>query len=123
MKRSTKEQKESEIQHAIFSWARDHRICKRYLFAIPNGGSRNLVEAYHLKQQGVKKGVSDMMLAYPTKGAHGLWIELKRNRKAKLTLEQERWLEEMNKLGYVAKVAYGFDDACLIIEDYLKNER
>lgn len=120
MKRSTKEQKEAEIQHIIFAWAKHHRICRHYLFAIPNGGSRNLVEAYHLKQQGVKKGVSDMMLAYPANGAHGLWIELKRNRKAKLTPEQERWLEEMNKLGYVAKVAYGFDDCCLIIEDYLR---
>ena len=112
--------KESQIQQSIFEWAAHDPICKDYLFAIPNGGSRNVIEARNLKRQGLRKGVSDMMLAYPTKDAHGLWIELKRDRKSKLTCEQTNWLERMNGVGYLAKVAYGFDESLDIIRNYLE---
>ena len=57
------------------------------LIAIPNGGKRNPREAGRLKAQGVKAGVSDLLLPFSSQGAHGLWIEMKAGRN-KLTPNQ-----------------------------------
>jgi hypothetical protein len=107
----------------IFNWARWKPELK-WLFAIANGGSRHFLEAVHLKQQGVKKGVSDMFLPLPKGSYSGLFIELKVG-KNKPTKEQKEFIEYANKVGYLAKVCYGHQEAISLIEKYLnlKSER
>lgn len=46
-----------------------------FVFAVPNGGSRNLREAVNLKAQGVMAGVSDLIVLLPGKKVY--FIELK----------------------------------------------
>lgn len=118
-------------QKTLISWSKHANIPDTqykvidYLIHIPNGGSRHTLEAYNLKQCGVKPGVSDLFLAYPNKLYHGLWIELKapRNPKPKLTNYQKDWLDKMACVGYSARVAYGFDEAKNIIEGYLEDKK
>lgn len=50
------------------------RRAGHYVFAVPNGGSRNVIEAANLKAQGVMAGVSDLILLLPHKV---YFIELK----------------------------------------------
>ncbi|MGL5958284.1 MAG: VRR-NUC domain-containing protein, partial [Phocaeicola sp.] len=40
----------------------------KLLFAVPNGGSRNKIEAANLKRQGATAGVSDVICLIPKKG-------------------------------------------------------
>jgi len=65
-----------------------------WLFAIPNGGSRDKVTGAKLKAEGVKAGVADLILAYPTghtdRNIHGWWIEVKHG-KNKLTMSQQKF--------------------------------
>lgn len=76
MKIKTESVRESDEQIRIFDYAQyNHKL--RWLFAIPNGGSRDIREAVRLKRQGVKAGVSDMFLPIPNSMYHGLFIELK----------------------------------------------
>lgn len=49
----------------------------RLLFAVPNGGSRNKIEAKNMKCQGVKRGVADVILQIPKKGYASLCLEFK----------------------------------------------
>ena len=49
----------------------------RWLFHVPNGGSRNKQEAVKFKQMGVKAGVSDLCLPYPKGSYCGLFVEMK----------------------------------------------
>ena len=88
------------------------------LFHIPNGGSRNRLEAINLKRQGVKAGVPDLFLPVSRHGKNGLFIEMKfgKNRTTDL---QDEWLKNLNKQGYAAVVCYGFDDAVGVIKEYL----
>ena len=89
------------------------------IYAIPNGGYRNVIEARNLKLQGVKSGVPDMCIPLARKGYHGLYIELKVG-KNKPSTNQLKWIEILNTNGYKAVVCYGFDETIKTIEDYLK---
>lgn len=108
---------EAQEQTMIFGWARWKPELK-WLFAIPNGGNRNVIEAVNLKRQGVKKGVSDMCLALPKGKYHGLFIELKVG-KNKPTKEQKEFIAYANSYDYLAKVCYGHEEAISLIEKYL----
>lgn len=108
---------ESQIQRAVVQYIAC-RGYKDYLLHIPNGGYRNRKEGANLKRLGVTAGVSDLFLAYPHNGYHGLWMEVK-SKKGKLSEKQESWLKRMNKLGYKADVCYTFEEAILVVDHYL----
>lgn len=112
---------ESQEQQALVRWAQYHPIPKNYLSANPNGGYRNPREAARLKLEGVRPGVSDLFLAYPTEQFHGLWIEMKRPKghTSRLTSPQAAWLDRMKGVGYDTHVAYGWEDARYYLETYL----
>ena len=112
---------EAEEQVALFQWAKLAEGSKpqlRLLYAVPNGGRRDRIEAAHLKRQGVKAGVPDICLAYPKGVYHGLYIELKVG-KNKPSQAQREWLDMLKSAGYMAVVCYGFQEARETIEKYL----
>ena len=94
----------------------------RLLHAIPNGGSRNPIEAVHLKQQGVKAGIPDIHLPVARGGWHGLYIEMKRRKGGRVSVEQKKMLLALREQGYEAVVCYGCEDAIKVIKEYLKND-
>lgn len=53
---------ESLLQKQCVQWFNLTHATKAELFAVPNGGSRNQIEAANLKREGVKAGVSDLVL-------------------------------------------------------------
>lgn len=116
---------EAQEQAALFRWAAfasgTHPEL-RLLFHVPNGGSRDPIEARHLKEQGVKAGVPDMFLPVPRGGYHGLFIELKRSKGGVVSEDQRAWLDRLRLQGYRAEVARGWDAAREIIEEYLKED-
>ena len=117
--------KEAQAQAALFEWAVYARA--KYpelllMFHIPNGGSRNVIEARNLKAQGVRAGVPDICLPVPRGKYHGLFIELKRKRGGRVSEEQQGWIAALNRVGYLAVVCYGFDDAVRTIKGYLEVE-
>lgn len=119
-----KQQHESQIQKSLFEWA--NLSSGKYpelklMFHIPNGGRRDVVEAYHLKQQGTKSGVPDLCLPVARSGYHGLYIELKAAG-GRLQDSQREWIADLTRQGYAAYVCYGFDEAKTVIESYLKGE-
>ena len=106
-------QHEAEEQKALFEWATAAR--GKYpelelLFHIPNGGSRNMIEAVNLKREGVKKGVPDLFLPVARGKYHGLFIELKWG-KNKPSAEQVVWLKALIEQGYAVKVCWGWEEA------------
>lgn len=114
---------ESNEQVTLFSWAR-MELGKypelRLLYHIPNGGSRNQIEAKHLKAQGVKAGVPDLCLPVARGFWHGLYIEMKRQKGGRVSDAQRRWLEDLERQGYRAEVACGWREAADIILEYLE---
>lgn len=91
----------------------------KWLVHIPNGGTRNIREAVELKAQGVKAGVPDLALFWPTKRFAGLFIELKYGRN-KTSIEQDEWLAYLSSAGYMTTVQWSWDGARDILIDYLE---
>ena len=118
--------KESEEQALLFKWA-DYMSLKypalRLMFHVPNGGSRDLIEARNLKRQGVKAGVPDIVLPVARGGFHGLFIEMKRADGGRLSEAQADYLKKLRMQNYQAVVCNGFESAKSVIEAYLGGDQ
>ena len=110
-------------QSALFQWAELNRRkypALKLLYAIPNGGHRHIAVALKLKAEGVKAGVPDICLPIARRGLHGLYIEMKKRSGGVLSQKQADWMLNLVEQNYSYAVAYGFEDAKRIIEDYLR---
>lgn len=111
---------EHNEQSALFEWAELSGIpALRWMFAVPNGGARHIATAVKLHQEGVKRGVPDIMLPVPHGQYHGLFIEMKFG-KNKVTPEQEQWLAYLQDVGYMTAVCYSWAEARNVILFYLE---
>lgn len=120
---------EHQHQVALISWARRVRLepasdvkegatIADYLLAIPNGGRRDAREGARLKAEGVKPGVSDLLLPLRRGGYAGLWLELKAPGE-KPNPRQRDWIERMTRAGYFATWCDDWTKAAQVITDYL----
>jgi hypothetical protein len=89
----------------------------RLLFAIPNGGQRDIRVAAKLKAEGVKPGVHDLMLPVPRHGLHGLWIEMKKPG-GTMSKEQKEWLKSMHEQGYGALMCDHWEKAAQTLTEW-----
>jgi hypothetical protein len=89
------------------------------LFAIPNGGHRDVRTAARLKVEGVKAGVPDLCLPVARGGYHGLWIEMKAGPTSRVQPSQREWHAALRAQGYAVRVAFGWESARRTIERYL----
>ena len=114
-------QTEHDEQVKLFQWAKlqsGKHPQLTMMFAIPNGGQRNIVTATKLKAEGVKSGVPDIFLAFPSKTEHGLFIEMK-STKGKLSENQREWIGALSSSGYRCVICYSFSEAQEVIIKYL----
>ena len=114
---------EAQEQTALFQWAK--LMEKKWpelqlLHAIPNGGSRNPIEARHLKEQGVKPGIPDVFLPVARGGYHGLYIEMKRRKGGRVSVEQKKMILALRDQGFRAEVCEGWEKARDVITEYMK---
>lgn len=96
-------------------------IPEQLLFAIPNGGHRNIVTATKLKAEGVRAGVPDLFLAYPTPhGGRGLFIEMKKAKGGRVSNDQGVMIFNLANVGYHCVVCHGWVEAKDAIERYMQ---
>ena len=106
---------------AVIAWARLNETrwpALQWLFHVPNGGKRNPREAARLKAMGVLAGVSDLFLAWPSRGAHGLFVEMKAPGN-KPTRPQRLFLDAMIARGYFGRVAVGATEVIDLLKWYV----
>lgn len=122
--------KESDLQVQVADYLR-----LRYpdvQFHSDYGSGLKLTQGQAMKQKrqnGGRRGWPDLFIAEPMNGLHGLFIELKkagtRLKKKDGTWasshleEQNEVLNKLQKKGYAAYFAVGFEEAKQIIDDYL----
>jgi len=88
-------------------------------------------QRFKWKYLGGFRGISDTCIPYPSSGHHGLFIELKADtvtvfkkngdlRKSDHLKSQSDFLKTLQKQGYAAHFASGFDEAKEIIDRYFR---
>lgn len=93
----------------------------RFMFAIPNGGARNIITATLLKREGVKRGVPDVFLPIPRGQYHGMFIEFK-TLNGRISKEQHEYAESLAESGYYCVVSFGAESALNAVKWYLDQE-
>lgn len=120
-------------QSAVFQWAAlniNRYPQLKWLHAIPNGFFSSAAQKAKMKAEGLKSGVPDICLPYPTyngewqTGYHGLMIEMKiqkyRNHaNGGCSDEQLEWTDYLRSAGYRVEVCYSWQEAVKVIEEYL----
>lgn len=91
-------QSEDSLQAKCYQWFHNEHELKGsgFMFAVPNGGSRNKIEAMKLKATGVRSGVSDCIILL---NKEILFVEFK-SEKGKQSEEQKAFQTLILLLGY-----------------------
>ena len=114
---------EHQEQVAVIHWWRtahkNYGLPEFALFAVPNGGSRDIITASRLKAEGVRAGVLDLVLAVPRGIYHGAFIEMKAGYN-KPSDKQQEFIEFLRAGGYQASVHWSADSAIAQIKEYLQ---
>jgi hypothetical protein len=89
-------------------------------YHVPNGGQRHKKTAADLKNQGVRAGVSDLVVMEARGGWHGLYLEFKATppHHAALAESQREWLALAQARGYCAALARGHVEAKERLREY-----
>lgn len=88
-----------------------------WVFAVPNGGARGdskqsaMMVGAMMKAEGVKRGVSDLMVPIPRHGLSGLFIEMKRLDGGTESKEQKAFGAAMQGFGFGYMVCHGWIEA------------
>lgn len=113
-------QEEHRIQCAIVKWFYYAYPAYRggCLFAVPNGGHRNIQTARNLKAEGVTSGVSDLLLLVPKREYHGLCIEVK-TPVGRQSENQKNWQRIIEAQGYRYEIVRSLDEFAELVRWYL----
>lgn len=115
--RGSEHNEQCAVIHWWKKWCHKFDAVPEELFAIPNGGARDIITASRLKAEGVRRGTLDLCLAVPFGGKHSLWIEMKYNN-GRLTDEQKEFIERAEKRGYATAVCWTAEEAIEAIKEY-----
>ena len=110
-------------QVSLMQWwslqCRRFGIPEQMLFAIPNGGQRNIITAKRMKDEGVRAGIPDLFLAVPRGKFHGLFVEMKKTRGGVVSNAQKACMQMLSDNGYCVTICHGFMDAQEAVKGYL----
>jgi len=119
---------EHDLQKAFFANNAIQQLGDPFLYlmhAIPNGGTRNKIEAGRLKAEGVKAGIPDVFWPVACKKItnqgfveyHGLYIEFK-TKKNTPSEDQRIMMLMLDEQGYKVVCVNTLEDAIKVFSDY-----
>jgi hypothetical protein len=85
---------------------------------IGNERKASYYAGYINKRMGVLKGASDLFMAWPSGGYHGLFIEMK-SAIGKPTPEQKAFIQRVSEVGYYGCICYGAEEAIETMKYYI----
>lgn len=123
--------REGQEQAVLMRWLLGEKVRRTPVGAlhdvtyhVPNGGHRHKATAAALKGQGVRSGVSDLVVMEARGGWHGLYLEFKASppHHAALQESQREWLALAEARGYCAVLAQGLEEAKEVLAWYAGQE-
>ena len=120
--------KEWQEQCIVIEWVNLQPLLRGYVIKIGNEGRRTPQQGAFAKRLGLLPGASDLFVARPAGGFHGLFIEMKQHRdyspsekRSPSWLAQAEFMRRMQSAGFAATFAFGADQAIQFIKSYIGN--
>lgn len=116
--------KEDVLQNQCYIWLNNNYCLKNHtprlcVFSVPNGGSRNPVEAKKLKATGMKAGVADLIVLLPN--AKTLFIELKTETGIQSDVQKE-FEQQVVSLGFEYHLIRSLEQFKKVIYEHTDNK-
>ena len=125
---------EEEVQRGVVRFLKMKYPKARYCASL--GGIRtSFKQAVKAKATGYVKGFPDLQICVPMERGiegeggtkrggvyHGLFLEIKKDKKSYPTKEQKEWIAYLNEQGYCARVTKGIDESMQTIDDYFNKK-
>ena len=108
---------EHNHQKIVVSWFRTS-YPGRIIYAIPNGGRRNEIEASRLKGEGVLAGMPDLHIPYGTGRYLSLYVEMKTTM-GRMSVDQKKRRKELMEAGNDVFVGRGYVATTQYIAQYM----
>ncbi len=110
---------ESALQQQIFNWYNNNYCLKNMvnrgmIFSIPNGGTRNIMEAMTLKATGLLKGASDLIVILPN--GKLMFVELKQP-KGIQSIDQKDFENRVKILGFEYHIIKSLEEFIILISN------
>lgn len=113
---------EEDLQIACVKWfSLQYRKLAFLLHHSPNGGRRTALEGKRFKAMGTRAGFPDLMLCFPNRNYHGLFIELKSD-KGMQRPSQKRMQRLLEEVGYRYEIVRDIHQFMNCIRKYLTSE-
>ena len=113
------QEQEHNLQVACVTWFR-YQYPKGLIFAIPNGGHRDVRVARKRKAEGVTAGVPDLCVPMSRHGYHSLYVELKNGRQGRVRDSQRTIMDKLTDEGNLCVVCRTFEEFEKTIKEYMK---
>ena len=125
---------EEEVQKGVVKYLKMRYPKAKYCASL--GGIRtSYKQAVKAKATGYVKGFPDLQICVPMERGiegeggtkrggvyHGLFLEIKKDKKSYPTKEQKEWIAYLNEQGYCARVTKGIDESMQTIDDYFNKK-
>lgn len=110
---------ESKLQREVVKYLRlELRMCGGLIFAVPNGGKRNAIEAKIQVAEGTLHGVSDLIILLPN--ARTVFVEMK-TPKGKQSEYQKDFENTVKSLGFDYLIWRSIDDSIQWVKQAKQN--
>lgn len=102
---------EDQIQQQIFTWYNNNYCLKNHnqrhiIFSVPNGGSRNILEAKKMKLTGTLAGVSDLIIIQQNKT---IFVEVKTEKGIQSDVQKD-FQTRVSNLGFEYLIVRSLED-------------
>lgn len=122
---------EEEVQKGVVKYLKI-KYPKAWYCASLGGIRTSYKQAVKAKATGYVKGFPDLQICVPMERGvseeggtiegggvyHGLFLEIKKDKKSYPTKEQKEWIAYLNEQGYCARVTKGLDESIEVIDNY-----
>ena len=107
---------ENNLQAECFKWANNNFCLKHHnprltIFSVPNGGTRNKLEALTLQSTGLRSGVADLIALYPN--GKCVFFELKTDKGIQSEVQKD-FENVVKALGFDYHICRTFDEFRLL---------
>ena len=112
------------VEYVLYTYQHRADFLRALFFAVPNANKRTRWQAAQLQQEGMTRGIADILYLQPRGGHSFLAIEMKdmprlNEKNGGLTDAQMEFLQTAADIGARVSACYGYDAAVQLFDEYM----